>query len=256
MISFFRKIRQNLLSQHRVTRYLAYAIGEIFLVVIGILIALQVNNWNENRKQEALINSYLRSISEDLQMDTTAIGIIQKNLQGEINNNSKIFHDKAYQELPLDSIVLLISSFFNVERIVDQTYQKIKNTGLANNLGSESLNNTINNYYSRERELFDTFMEYDKLRSTRDGDFWFLTDEYEINPPYSGENISDLVFAEDEAIRKQALIKKIESNRGRNTIRNNIVRKNLGLRLLKEMKEKSISLLELINEELTKNEPA
>ncbi|WP_026952516.1 hypothetical protein [Algoriphagus mannitolivorans] len=47
MISFFRKIRQKLLQQNRVTRYLAYAIGEIFLVVLGILIALQVNNWNE-----------------------------------------------------------------------------------------------------------------------------------------------------------------------------------------------------------------
>lgn len=50
MLSFFRKIRQKLLSQNRVTQYLAYAIGEIILVVIGILIALQVNNWNENRK--------------------------------------------------------------------------------------------------------------------------------------------------------------------------------------------------------------
>jgi hypothetical protein len=50
MISFFRKIRQNLLSQNRVTRYLVYAFGEIFLVVIGILIALQVNNWNEGKK--------------------------------------------------------------------------------------------------------------------------------------------------------------------------------------------------------------
>lgn len=60
MISFFRKIRQKLLSQNRVTRYLVYAIGEIILVVIGILIALQVNNWNEYRKdrieeQELLI---------------------------------------------------------------------------------------------------------------------------------------------------------------------------------------------------------
>ncbi|WP_348719101.1 DUF6090 family protein [uncultured Algoriphagus sp.] len=50
MISFFRKIRQKLLTQNRVTRYLIYAFGEIFLVVIGILIALQVNNWKEKRK--------------------------------------------------------------------------------------------------------------------------------------------------------------------------------------------------------------
>ena len=49
MIKFFRKIRQQLVSQNRVSKYLLYAVGEIVLVVIGILIALQVNNWNVKR---------------------------------------------------------------------------------------------------------------------------------------------------------------------------------------------------------------
>ena len=51
MLKFFRKIRQNLLSEGRNVKYLKYAIGEIILVVIGILIALQINNWNENRNE-------------------------------------------------------------------------------------------------------------------------------------------------------------------------------------------------------------
>ncbi|TDQ17018.1 hypothetical protein DFQ04_1666 [Algoriphagus boseongensis] len=50
MIQFFRKIRQKLLEQNRVTRYLVYALGEIILVVIGILLALQINTWNQNRQ--------------------------------------------------------------------------------------------------------------------------------------------------------------------------------------------------------------
>jgi len=49
MIKVFRKIRQNLLSENKLSEYLLYAAGEIFLVVVGILIALQINNWNENR---------------------------------------------------------------------------------------------------------------------------------------------------------------------------------------------------------------
>ncbi|MCB0818869.1 MAG: hypothetical protein KDB77_15265, partial [Flavobacteriales bacterium] len=49
MIKFFRNIRQKLLAENKFSRYLVYAIGEIFLVVIGILIALQINNWNADR---------------------------------------------------------------------------------------------------------------------------------------------------------------------------------------------------------------
>ncbi len=51
MIKFFHKIRQNLLNEGKTTNYFKYALGEIVLVVIGILIALQINNWNENRKK-------------------------------------------------------------------------------------------------------------------------------------------------------------------------------------------------------------
>ncbi|SDC88493.1 hypothetical protein SAMN04488104_100894 [Algoriphagus faecimaris] len=54
MLNFFRKIRQKLLQQNQVTRYLAYSVGEIFLVVIGILVALQVNNRNEVTQLEKL----------------------------------------------------------------------------------------------------------------------------------------------------------------------------------------------------------
>lgn len=66
MIKFFRKIRQKLLEQNRVSKYLLYAFGEIILVVIGILIALQINNWNENKKDIQQEQIYLKSLREDL----------------------------------------------------------------------------------------------------------------------------------------------------------------------------------------------
>lgn len=52
MIKFFRKVRQKLLTENNFSKYLIYAIGEIILVVIGILIALQVNNWNTERTRD------------------------------------------------------------------------------------------------------------------------------------------------------------------------------------------------------------
>lgn len=67
MIKFFRKIRKKLLEQNRVSKYLLYAIGEIVLVVIGILIALQINNWNEIRKEKALEKELINLLISDLE---------------------------------------------------------------------------------------------------------------------------------------------------------------------------------------------
>ncbi|MBT8274096.1 MAG: hypothetical protein KJO77_09830 [Bacteroidia bacterium] len=66
MIKFFRRIRQKLLSANRFSKYLIYAIGEIVLVVIGILIALQINNWNERQKLKAYEIKILTEIKMNL----------------------------------------------------------------------------------------------------------------------------------------------------------------------------------------------
>lgn len=67
MFKFFRNIRHALISGNPLTRYLLYALGEIILVVIGILIALQINNWNEFRKDRKREKMYLGSLESDLQ---------------------------------------------------------------------------------------------------------------------------------------------------------------------------------------------
>ncbi|WP_053970354.1 DUF6090 family protein [Mangrovimonas sp. ST2L15] len=69
MIKFFRKIRQNLLSEGKTGKYFKYAFGEIVLVVIGILIALSLNNWNEKRKSNNLLKIYEANIITELNQD-------------------------------------------------------------------------------------------------------------------------------------------------------------------------------------------
>ncbi len=73
MIKFFRKIRQKLLTENRFNKYLLYAIGEIALVVIGILIALQFNNWNENRKEKIIELELLKKLKEENYLNITSI---------------------------------------------------------------------------------------------------------------------------------------------------------------------------------------
>lgn len=69
MIKFFRKIRQRLLTENKFSKYLIYAIGEIVLVVIGILLALSINNWNSNRIQKNNITNYYDRIVIELNQE-------------------------------------------------------------------------------------------------------------------------------------------------------------------------------------------
>ena len=70
-------IRHQLVSENQFSKYLIYAIGEIILVVIGILIALQINNWNEKSKEYNQIANYAKSLAQDLAEDVAMIEIIE-----------------------------------------------------------------------------------------------------------------------------------------------------------------------------------
>ena len=69
MIKFFRKIRYDLMEKNKTGKYLKYAIGEIILVMVGILLALQINNWNETKKEQVITNKYLSGFVSDLEKD-------------------------------------------------------------------------------------------------------------------------------------------------------------------------------------------
>ena len=81
MINFFRKIRRKLADDKTPLKYLRYAIGEIVLVVIGILIALQINNWNEENKERQIEEQRYQNILNDIQNDEETINQMITNLR-------------------------------------------------------------------------------------------------------------------------------------------------------------------------------
>ena len=83
MIKFFRKIRYNLMGKNKTTKYLKYAIGEIILVVLGILIALQINNWNENRINSNKETSVLANIHKEFKRN-------KKQLDSVVSTHKKV----------------------------------------------------------------------------------------------------------------------------------------------------------------------
>ena len=108
MIKFFRKIRQTLLTENKFSKYLLYAIGEIVLVVIGILIALQINNFNEQRKDSEKEQVILKQLKEDYETD-----LIQLKQKMEMRNE-------------------IVSSAFNVLKAIDNPDKIVRDTLIMN----------------------------------------------------------------------------------------------------------------------------
>lgn len=102
MIKFFRKIRFDLMSRNNSRRYLKYAIGEIALVVIGILIAIQINNWNEKLKLNSKTQDYYIQLLDDLNKDV----IFARNTIDKFNNYLKNYksYTNAYNNEILEPI--------------------------------------------------------------------------------------------------------------------------------------------------------
>jgi len=106
MIKFFRKIRQKMIAENRVSRYMLYAIGEIILVVFGILIALQVNEWNETRKSQLRKNLLLKGLKVEFEANLTQLDSVLHYDQLVAKSTYEFLHldwEKA-QTLPVDSL--------------------------------------------------------------------------------------------------------------------------------------------------------
>lgn len=155
MIKFFRKIRLNLLSEGNTSKYFKYAIGEIILVVIGILIALSINNWNENRKNRLTESEYYCKLLVDFEIDRQNIAVlykesehkieISKRLLLELNNKNK---DKSY--LLNNYLQGLRTNAFAPSKV---TMTDIVSSGKLNLLTNDSLKNDLLRYYGELDKL-------------------------------------------------------------------------------------------------------
>ena len=111
MIKFFSKIRKRLLTENNFSRYLIYAIGEIALVMIGILLALQVNTWNEGRKENQLEQVFLHKLRANLQEDILLY-------------NEVIASNEEFEE-GLDSAMIIMQNYSDFTRKDLQKYLKV-----------------------------------------------------------------------------------------------------------------------------------
>ena len=191
MIKFFRKIRQNLLSEGKTGKYFKYAIGEIILVVIGILIALQINNWNDNRIKQKKESNFITQIHQEFLLNRAELDTKRYyHLKGYKNAN------KILSMLPINADTVNLDSLSNyiVGTLDHWTFNPQQSS--INSLSSTSSFDIISN--SELRALLESWddlvsdYQEEELTSKRYSHDYYL--------PYLRQNIAFKNFAKPDKL--------------------------------------------------------
>jgi hypothetical protein len=164
MIKFFRKIRQKLVTESKFNKYLLYAIGEILLVVIGIFLAIQLNDLNQNRKESNRELSFLLNLKDDINSDI--VGLSQRDsilatYESSSEKALEIFYKAKTVEdiLTVDSLFISIWNNIKVNR---KTYDEMLNTSGIYILKNKKLLNHLSDYYTLIESLQQIIKEMNR----------------------------------------------------------------------------------------------
>ncbi|WP_412561494.1 DUF6090 family protein [Winogradskyella sp. MIT101101] len=180
MIKFFRHIRQSMINQNRTKKYLLYAIGEIILVVIGILIALQINNWNEDQKSRKDERYVLTEVLKNLEEDAILVKEIIEQRQKAKTAIIELQKFVSSESRDTDSLKFYLVDILTFERYfpINNAYEILKSKGLQ--LSNNELTTEISRYYDYEQpkmsnSILDIEVTILKVFNDRNGLVRFLS---------------------------------------------------------------------------------
>ncbi|MBO6881048.1 DUF6090 family protein [Winogradskyella sp.] len=136
------------MSENKTGKYLKYAIGEIILVVIGILIALQINNWNEDRKVKKLETQIYKELKSDLVQTKNDIEKVISEHKKILKSTQQLIFDISNKKSYSDSIYRLFADAGDDFRIIPKTsaFENLKNIGLST-ISNDTLRISISNLF-------------------------------------------------------------------------------------------------------------
>jgi hypothetical protein len=153
MIKFFRHIRQNMIDKNRIAKYLLYALGEIVLVVIGILIALQLNIQREAAKEKKVTEQLLVGIQADLKLELERVELLNSYYSEVTDGIQQILlnHQRKERNTNKELGQYFMNSFeFRKFSKINANYQTLYGSGLLQGIDDKNLAEEIITYYSKQ----------------------------------------------------------------------------------------------------------
>lgn len=245
----FKKLRLTYLINKKVGKYLLYALGEIALVVIGILIALQVNNWNETRKEARVEDQLLDSFLRDLAQDTLVINIGIEISEHFIERRRRLLEQTSYDHIPFDELTELATRTGNAGylTLTRAAFLKLQSYRGGYPISEPMLLDQILNYYTLEFEKHQAQVKWDDETSTDASRKLWYRSEWEVVPlgrVLGAEHAFPSVRSEEASAN--ALRSFLRTPEARNIYRMDYFRKYVIHQHLKKKKKDVLELMNLI----------
>ena len=253
MIKFFRRVRQRLVSENKFSKYILYAVGEIILVVIGILIALQINNANEVRKERNKEIHYLKNIKTDLQLNIENIDRFIETRNNQIQSASTVL--EYYEGKPLQDLDDLSNNLLNVYiwkkfYQINNTFQELTNSGNLALISNDSIKNSLLNLDAMYKELKgeEEHYRYDTEMLLYEPSFQIL----DLNPITKKFtfNVTNGQAGENTQLSREDFERLLENLNHKNGFVMAVYEFTVMNSQLEAMKQTSIQLLQIIEKEI------
>jgi len=217
-------------------------------VVIGILIALSINNWNSQRIANAKMITYLHNIKEDLISDTLAFNRNIGFYKNFLDYKKSLLSLSQFENISTDSLSNLITPQYGKYDLNTTTFTKITNLGISELSKNDSLSQKIYNYYTTRIKYFNTIINWEIESTTVEANYWLYSqNEYEIKP------INEFPQFQDKNENRRNLIKLISEPKGRNYLLSDYQRKQRVLEVYENMRKIATELINEIQNDLTVN---
>ena len=244
MLKFFSKIRKKLFAEGKFQQYLVYAIGEIILVVVGILIALQINNWSEYKKERNLEDEYLKKIALNIEDDI-------------IQYNKIIVAQQGYRN-GIDSFLLIVRNPFTYATTdLDSHYSQLwlferftPSKGALNNMISSGKINII-----QDEDLLNAILNYYKTIDEQSASVDEAISVYsrnQIGPYFMNFDFMDSKALTSEYRKRKALLEYHKDPVIENLISARLLMMDIQKGYYNEQIERAKKLINQINEKLKK----
>lgn len=244
MIKFFRHIRHTLITENKMGKYFKYAIGEILLVMVGILLALQVNNWNEDRKAQIKEKATLFKFSQDLKSDSVYYQINMRRVSSIDSLHKELylvgFKGKEALEHSKPSYIRRALAYVPVAKENDPN--------ITNKINNKDIREEIQAYFRTMGEALQATFEFEKVvfeirdflrhHKIHNVDYWFKSEMLETSnrevPEYIVSKASLIKLSENEDFQQLLFESSVKLNESKHTLTKLI---NENTRLISKIKK-------------------